>query len=257
MGTKKLSDHAFSRRETLRLFGLGGAAALVGLADTRPMSVWSGPASCSTRTTDSLACVVRPEQTEGPYFIDEKLNRSDIRIDPSTNKVKDGLPLRLKINVAKADDRGSCSPLPGAMVDIWQCDALGIYSDVKDGNGFFDTRGQKFLRGYQVTDRNGSVEMMTIYPGWYSGRTVHIHFKIRLFAGSQRAHEFTSQLYFDESTTDQVYTKAPYNTKGARHTRNNGDGIFRQQNSGAKLILDVVPDGQGYRGSFDIGLTGF
>jgi protocatechuate 3,4-dioxygenase beta subunit len=65
-------------------------------------------------------------------------------------------------------------------VDVWQCDALGVYSDVRDSNGFFDTRGRQFLRGYQVTDRNGQAEFLTVYPGWYRGRTVHLHFKVRV-----------------------------------------------------------------------------
>jgi len=256
MTAKRTSHHLFNRRETLRLLGIGGTAALVGWADKRPVNIWPDLARGSIAGAIPPACVVRPAQTEGPYFIDEKLNRADIRTDPSNNSVKEGLPLRLKINVARVDDRGSCSPLRGAFVDIWQCDALGVYSDVKDLGGRFDTRGQKFLRGYQVTDNSGSVELVTIYPGWYPGRTVHIHFKIRLFEGSQRGREFTSQLYFDDSFTDQIYAKAPYNAKGGRRMKNDGDSIFRQQNSGEKLILDVTRDRQGCFGRFDIGLAG-
>ena len=256
MTTKSQSDHAFSRRDTLRLIGLGGTAALVGLAGKTPMRHFPDPERTSTESPDLPGCVVRPAQTEGPYFIDERLNRADIRTDPSNNSVREGLPLRLKINVSKVDDRGSCGPLPGAFVDIWQCDAMGVYSDFKDFQGRFDTRGQKFLRGYQVTDDKGSVELMTIYPGWYPGRAVHVHFKIRLFIGSEHAHEFTSQLYFDDSFTDQVYTRPPYNTKETRKMRNNGDFIFRDKNSGEKLVLDVARDGQGCSGSFDIGLAG-
>src|SRR5215471_15283568 len=256
MTMKKASEDSVSRRETLRLLGIGGTAALVGLADKRPLSFWPDPVRSSIAGATSLACVVRPAQTEGPYFIDERLNRADIRTDPSNNSIKDGMPLRLKFNVAKVDDRGSCSPLPRALVDFWQCDALGVYSDVKDIGGLFDTRGQKFLRGYQVTDNNGSVELTTIYPGWYPGRTVHIHFKIRIPEGSQRAREFTSQLYFHDSFTDEIYAKAPYNAKGGRRMRNEGDNIFSERNSGEKLILDVTHDAQGCFGRFDIGLAG-
>jgi protocatechuate 3,4-dioxygenase beta subunit len=99
-------------------------------------------------------------------------------------------------------------------VDIWHCDAFGVYSDAVDPG--FNTVGQKFLHGYQITDNNGSVELTTIYPGWYAGRTVHIHFKVRLFAGTTQTYSFTSQLYFDDTFTDQVFaTQAPYNTRGA------------------------------------------
>jgi protocatechuate 3,4-dioxygenase beta subunit len=194
---------------------------------------------------------VRPEQTEGPYFVDEKLNRSDIRSDPSDSSVKEGAQLNLKVSVYRLDG-ASCTPLAGALVDIWHCDALGVYSDVVDTNGLFDTKGQKFLRGYQLTNEEGLVEFITIYPGWYTGRTVHVHFKIRTDPASQDAYEFTSQIYFDDSTTDQVYTQAPYDMKGQRDTTNANDGIFQQ--GGDELTLQVTSGPQGYEGTFEIGL---
>lgn len=255
MTQPKKSESVISRRDSLRLIGLGGAAAIVGLTDNGPINSWSRPASGMTTNPGGAGCIVRPAQTEGPYFMDEKLNRADIRTDPSDNSIKEGAPLKLRINVSKLDDAGTCRALPGAFVDVWQCDALGVYSDFQDINGLFDTRGKKFLRGYQVTDGNGSVEMMTIYPGWYSGRTVHIHLKIRLFTGTERAHEYTSQLYFDDSFTDQVYQQAPYNRKGVRKMRNDGDFIFKDKNTGEKLILDVTRSGEGYDGRFDIALA--
>jgi len=257
----KAVNHSLTRRESLRLLGAAGAAALLGWKDMQASSVstllntsggygaiFSPATPLFTGNARELSCVARPEQTEGPYFVDEKLNRSDIRLDPESKSVKEGLPLRLKINVGRA--KGDvCTPLTGAHLDIWHCDALGIYSDVRD-NGF-DTRGQKFLRGYQVTDINGSVEFQTIYPGWYFGRAVHIHFKIRLFNGNQKAQEFTSQLYFEETITDQVYAQSPYKTKG-RRTLNQQDSIFKR--GGDQLMLDLKQDGPGYTGTFNIGL---
>lgn len=142
-------------------------------------------------------------------------------------------------------------PLSGAQVDIWQCNAEGVYSDVQDSN-FGSTKGKKFLRGYQITDANGRAEFTTIYPGWYRGRTVHIHFKIRTNAGSNTAHEFTSQLFFDDAFTDEVYKKEPYASRGARSPRNQGDGIFQQ--SGGQLTLDVRPQGDGYIATFNVGM---
>jgi protocatechuate 3,4-dioxygenase beta subunit len=192
---------------------------------------------------------VRPQQTEGPYFVDEKLNRSDIRSDPSDGSVKQGVPLRLVFHVSQIDG-SSCTPLTGAAVDIWHCDALGVYSDVTDPS--FSTVGKKFLRGYQVTDANGTVEFVTIYPGWYPGRTVHIHFKIRTDSASQRGYEFTSQLYFDDSLTDQIHTQPPYAAKGQRTQKNDRDGIFR--GGGEQLKLQLTKEAQGYAGTFDIGL---
>ena len=251
--TNKRSKPLISRRETLRLMGAAGATALVGWAGAPAMRLLPATrkVEAAGRFAPQQTCVVRPQLTEGPYFVDEKLNRSDIRTDPTTNVVKAGTELRLKINVSRVSG-GTCVPLTGAYVDIWHCDAIGSYSDVRDGG--FDTRGQRYLRGYQVTDSNGAVEFVTIYPGWYSGRTVHIHFKVRLFAGSEKTYEFTSQLFFDDSLTDQVYTQAPYNARGARNTRNNQDGIYN--GGGSQLILDLARDGSGYAGTFNIALEG-
>jgi uncharacterized protein (TIGR03437 family) len=206
------------------------------------------------KAVESLACVVRPALTEGPYFVDERLNRSDIRSDPSNNTIKDGVPLKIRFNVSRVSD-SACSPLAGALVDVWHCDALGAYSDIANGAGQPNTSGQKFLRGYQITDGAGSVEFTTIYPGYYTGRTVHIHFKIRLFDGSTRVYEFTSQLFFDDALTDQVFTQVPYNTKSARGARNSNDGIYNS--GGSQLLLSLNSDGAGgYTASFDIGLSG-
>lgn len=233
-----------SRRELLGILGAAGAAALAG-GTTMDLSAQPLPSQ--------LDCVVTPRQTEGPYFVDTKLNRSDIRVDPSTKQQSEGVPLILGVSVAQVGGN-ACTPIAGAMVDVWQCDALGVYSDVRDANGFFDTRGKQFLRGYQVTDRQGKAEFLTVYPGWYAGRTVHIHFKVRVFEGDRRAHEFTSQLYFDDALTDTVFARAPYNRKGARTTRNPQDGIYRMGNTGEALLLPLTAEGDGYRGSVSVGL---
>lgn len=132
------------------------------------------------------------------------------------------------------------------MVDIWHCDAAGVYSDVQE------TQGQKFLRGYQMTDGSGTAQFVTLYPGWYSGRATHIHFKIRGSSAKQPDYEFTSQIYFDDAVTDRVYAQAPYAARGARSVRNDQDGIFRR--GGDRLIVPVRQSGEGYEGQFDIGL---
>jgi protocatechuate 3,4-dioxygenase beta subunit len=232
-----------NRREMLALCGAtAAAAALAGCAGGAPVSYTQ---------TNVAGCVVSPEQTEGPYFVDEKLNRSDIRTDPSDNSVRPGVPLRLALHVSQIAGN-ACQPLPGATVDIWHCDASGAYSDVQDNPGEFgDMRGKKFLRGYQVTDADGKVEFQTIYPGWYRGRNVHIHFMIRTDPKSEVGHEFTSQLYFDEAVTDQVHSQAPYAQKGRRDTTNSNDGIYRR--GGKDLMLQLTKDGQGYVGAYKVG----
>ena len=242
-----------NRREVIGFLGGTAAVSIVGClrgqsASVEPMgTLTQAPAQTALAATPS--CVVRPQQTEGPYFVDEKLNRSDIRSDPSEGSVKQGVPLRLVFHVSQING-GSCTPLTGATVDLWHCDASGVYSDVTDSS--FNTVGKKFLRGYQVTNANGIVEFVTIYPGWYPGRTVHIHFKIRTPSASQRSYEFTSQLYFDDSLTDQIHSQPPYAVKGQRTQRNDQDGIFRE--GGEQLMLQLTKDTQGYVGTFDIGL---
>jgi protocatechuate 3,4-dioxygenase beta subunit len=145
---------------------------------------------------------------------------------------------------------GDCQPLPGAQVDIWHCDALGIYSDVRDPG--FNTIGQKFFRGYQITDARGEVKFLTIYPGWYEGRTVHIHVKVRTAPQAGRSFEFTSQMYFDDGLSNRVYADAPYATKGKRTARNQDDRIFRR--GGDQLMLAPTPVADGYAATFGIGL---
>jgi protocatechuate 3,4-dioxygenase beta subunit len=241
-----------SRRDALGAFGLiAGSAALVrpgSLAATVVGLGGSGPAGDPFWPD----CVVTPAQTEGPYFVDEMLERVDIRSDPVDGSIATGHPLRLHLSVHRVDG-AACAPVTGAHVDIWQCDSSGVYAGVRDARGLFDTTGKKFLRGYQVSDAQGSVAFQTIYPGWYPGRTPHIHFKIRLFAGSQRTFEFTSQLYFDDAITDRIFATGPYAEQGERTTRNNRDGIF-QREGGSQLMLRLREDGAQWIGEFSVGL---
>ncbi|MGH7703106.1 MAG: intradiol ring-cleavage dioxygenase [Gemmatimonadales bacterium] len=230
-----------SRREALAVLGMSGAAFLGG-----------GTAFGRRRATisrHSPSCVVRPEQTEGPYFVDEGLNRSDIRADGVGGAISEGVPLALTLALSGLNGT-SCAPVPGAHVDVWHCDAAGVYSDVHDPD--FDTIGRKFLRGYQLTDAAGAARFQTIYPGWYPGRTVHIHFKIRTDPASHRGLEFTSQLYFDDALTDRVHALVPYVSKGQRRGRNRDDRIFGQD--GDQLMLAPTASERGYAATFAIGL---
>jgi protocatechuate 3,4-dioxygenase beta subunit len=251
-----------TRRDVVRLLTLGSAGVMVGCK--------RGPGAAETTVgavgADSTAgaaiervpeCIVHPEMTVGPYFVDKQLERSDIRVEPTTGQARAGTPLLLAFNVA--DVRGGrCTPLAGAMVDVWQCDAAGHYSGVTDTGVGFDTVGQRFLRGYQITDANGVARFTTIYPGWYRGRTVHIHFKVRtpatavLANASDGAYEFTSQLFFDDALTTRVFTQEPYASKGPRDMMNAQDGIYRQ--GGSQLVLAVSDASPGYAATFDMGL---
>jgi len=238
------------RREVLALLGLGGGALLSAGALSR--FVAGAVPDAVAQSTTAASCVVKPELTEGPYFVDEGLNRSDIRIEQSDGSVKGGVPLQLAFNVSQIA-AGACTSLAGAQVDVWHCDALGVYSDVNDRSFPSSTVGETFLRGYQLTNDSGAATFTTIYPGWYAGRAVHIHFKIRTTSTTGAPYEFTSQLFLDDSLTDQVHTQAPYSSKGQGRTRNNQDGIYRD--GGDQLLLNALPtDTGGYTATFPIAL---
>lgn len=260
-----------SRREVLALLGGGAAVLMGGLqvwgADTVYLPIVANgatatlvPTAPAATTTPTIAptatpaatavCVVRPEMTVGPYFVDEKLNRSDIRSDPSNNTVKSGAELQLTLRVYTVSNN-SCTPLVGAFVDIWHCDAAGLYSDVAQEG----TSGQKFLRGYQTTDANGVATFITLYPGWYTSRAVHIHFKIRdALTTDPTNYHFISQFFFNEDMTTLVHAQSPYASKGTRNTLNSTDNIYTN-NGGSQMLLPVVQNGSVYTATFDIGFA--
>jgi protocatechuate 3,4-dioxygenase beta subunit len=141
-------------------------------------------------------------------------------------------------------DVSTCRAIKGAAVDIWHCDAGGVYS----GTSVQDTEDERFLRGIQRTDAKGLALFRTIYPGWYRGRTVHIHVMVHL--GGNVVH--TGQLYFPDTLTDAVYKRLPYRRRPSRDTRNAADSIFR--NGGRRSTLRLTKSGSGYIGSITMGV---
>jgi protocatechuate 3,4-dioxygenase beta subunit len=167
---------------------------------------------------DAPSCSLTPEQTEGPFYFDANKIRSDIR------EGHEGATLRLALQVRTA---GDCKPLRDAVVDIWHCDAMGDYS----------AEGQTFCRGAQATNSDGIAEFKTVYPGWYQGRTVHIHAKVHM----DNETVLTTQLTFDDDFTAKVYEREPYSGRTGRDTFNDGDGIF----DGA-TVMKLSEEGDGY-----------
>lgn len=176
-------------------------------------------------------CTLYPQQTEGPYYLDDDLLRSDI------TEGYPGTPMDLRIRVLSAD---GCTPVSGVPVDVWHCDADGVYSGFPGQLGGLDTTGETFFRGTQLTDAQGYATFVTIYPGWYPGRTTHIHFKVHPTENT----EVTSQLYFPEDVTSTVYDTSPYDAHGQKDTSNAQDGTAQQ--NGFPPLLDVSENADGY-----------
>jgi protocatechuate 3,4-dioxygenase beta subunit len=211
-----------TRRGSLIRAG-GFLATMIGVGGWKAAtSDGAGPAAVAS---GAVTCVLTPEQTEGPYYIgNEKLRRNITEGRPGT-------PLLLRAFVV---DASTCKAIKNASVDIWHADAAGVYSGFGDG-----AASRTFMRGIQRTNTKGLALFRTVYPGWYQGRTVHIHVKVHL--GGNVVH--TGQLYFPDSVTDAVYRKAPYTSRPHRTTRNAADAIYR--NGGKKSQVSVRKNSAG------------
>lgn len=194
-----------NRRSVLIAMGLGLAAAGCNTADTP-----SNGQGTATAGTTGPSCVLTPEGTEGPFYLNTALMRRDIR------EGRPGVPVDLRITVL---DASSCAPLRDAVVDIWHADASGVYSGVRG-----DDDDSRFLRGIQRTDESGVATFATIFPGWYDNRTVHIH--IKAYIGGDEIH--TGQLYFAEEVTAAAVAVTPYAERTDERTDNDGDFLFGQ-----------------------------
>ena len=224
-----------------------------------PQQIATSTNKTCTLTPSLVEVEGTPQQTEGPYFVDGMPNRSDLRSDSFNGSLQVGIPLQLIINVYNVDDNGSCVPFNGAKIDIWEANSQGLYSGVaRDG-----TQGKNFLRGYQITDDNGTVQFTTFYPGWYEGRAIHIHVKVRSPEALQNPFEWTSQFYLNNSINEQVHRQPPYSDHGPVKMLNEADGIYTgpstdglvKANAGKHLMLNFTENQNGYMGTFDIGVN--
>jgi protocatechuate 3,4-dioxygenase beta subunit len=219
---RPVTERLITRRASLLRVGGFLAAAFGAGAWRTAESEGAGPAAVAS---GAVSCVLTPEQTEGPYYISgEKLRRNITEGRPGT-------PLWLRATVV---DASTCKPIKGATVDIWHADAGGVYSGFGQGAG-----NRTFMRGIQRTNAKGLALFRTVYPGWYQGRTVHIHVKVHL--SGNVVH--TGQLYFPDSVTDAVYRKGPYTSRPNRTTRNTDDAIYR--NGGSRSLVRLRKNSAG------------
>lgn len=212
--------------------GMGMAALAPLLACAREPQAAAAPGRLIAGTT----CPLTPRQTEGPFYFDPRLVRRDIR------EGRPGVPLRLRLQVVGAED---CAPALRARVDIWHCDAAGVYS----GYDSERSAGEAWLRGTQLADAEGVVAFETLYPGWYGGRATHVHCKVSTPDG----REVTSQIYFPDDLSDRVYAQSAYRGRDGRRMRNEEDGIFRAS-GGSVPVARIVRSAAGLDGAVVLAL---
>ena len=222
-------------------------------------AVYSGDSTYLSSTSSAVsitvsavtACSETYEGEEGPYFVDDSASgydRSNILSNLDGTETQAGLPLTLTLYVF--DTSNSCTVMEGVQVDIWHCNASGIYS----AESVESTVGQSWLRGYQISDSTGKVQFTTIIPGWYSGRTTHIHLRLRsTYDSTDDSGSNTMQLFFDQNLIDTLATSvSPYSSEGTNPTTNASDRVYAQQEDGTTLLTLTGSNSAGYTASFNI-----
>ncbi len=237
-----MTQKKVTRREALAVIGAAGAAISLGCGSETPTSPSAMTTTGATDAggTTAAACAVTPSETIGPYPSLTDMFRSDIRED------RTGTALTLVLTVTNSNS--ACSPLAGATVDIWQCDAEGRYSQYSQGG--FDGRASTFLRGIQTTDGSGRVTFTTIYPGWYQGRATHIHVEVLVNGRSLKV----TQIGFPESVNGDVYRSGVYAGRGLNPTSNTGDMVFADSIAQETAAVNGSPAG-GYTAMFTINVA--
>lgn len=266
-----------SRRRALSLggtIGLGSLLAACAGTSARSSATSAGSATSSAPMTPSSTaaddivaaldavrtCTTSPEQTQGPFWFDVDSIRSDIREQRPGSVLQ--LALRVQdVSACSAD--GRATPIPNCVVEIWHCDAGGLYSGFESGSGGKNsgetsdgsyasgdqeattTDDGTYLRGAQVADSNGIVQFTTIFPGWYRGRTMHLHLKVHL----DRETVLTTQLYVEDELATEVYAAAPYSDRSGRRTLNSDDAFFSED-----AVLTVSKQGGAYLGLINLGV---
>lgn len=243
-------DKEISRRQAIGLLAVAGAGVMLGCGGGTKTST----ATTTTATaTSNTSCTVTPEGEEGPYFVDDSatgLARSDIRSSLDGTNTQSGIPLTLSIYAY--DSENSCAAMANVQIDIWHCNGSGIYSaeDVED------TTGETWLRGYQITDVNGLASFTTIVPGWYAGRTTHIHLRLRsTYDSTTTGGTNTTQLFFPQDVIDTINTTiSPYSAEGTNPTTNASDHVYSGETDGANLLTLSGDSTNGYTATIKINL---
>ena len=219
-----------NRRDAFKAVAVTASGGL--LMSQQAFAQEAGASQTSALLQGADVCAIIPEVTEGPYYFDPAMERVDI------TEGRPGIPMRVRLQVVDA----SCLPMPSARVDIWHCDATGIYSGYagQGDDGSVDTTGETFMRGTQFADDNGIVEFESVYPSWYRGRTTHVHFKVFL----DETNILTGQIFFPDALSEYIYLNvAPYNDRASqRDTLNANDGIATQSTRAAFAFIKELDE---------------
>ena len=254
-----------SRRQALGLIGstvgafavagCGGGDSSTSSSSSSSSSSGSSSSSSSSSGGSSSSCAVTPEGEIGPYFADDSasgFDRSNVLSNLDGTDTQAGVALTLSITVV--DTENDCAALEGVQIDIWHCNAYGVYSDIAAES----TSSQTWLRGYQLTDSNGLATFTTIIPGWYQGRTTHIHVRVRSKyseASSTSDGTNTTQVFFPQALIDTLDTSvAPYSSHGSNSTTNASDRVYSQQTDGETLLTLSGSTSGGYTAAYTVGL---
>jgi protocatechuate 3,4-dioxygenase beta subunit len=259
-----------TRRQALRAAGALGAVGAASVALPSWLGDLLGPAASQAAT----ACAkLTPELTEGPYWVNTMLHRSDVRANTHNAKtspgvVQKGVPLTLMINALDASN--NCKPLNGVAVDIWHANAHGLYSDESSqqaggGTSGGNTSGQNFLRGYQITGKDsgvkqsavaGQASFKTIWPGWYTSRAIHIHVRVRKLSSSGATIAgYTTQIFFSDADNAKVLTgAAPYDTRSPQQdpTTDENDTVLRSADDATNIVAVSGNVVDGFAATFNI-----
>lgn len=247
--------------------GIATLATSFSTAETASLTaVYAGDATYASSTSSVVSVAVTASSaacgtsinpvTEGPYWVSDSASgyeRSEITSNIDGSDTQTGVALSLTLYVY--DSENSCAAMENVQVDIWHCNAAGIYSGVKNstnGNGV-DYTSESWLCGYQLTDASGKVSFNTIIPGWYTGRTTHIHIRFRsTYDSSSSGSTNTAQLFFDQTFIDTLDTTvSPYASLGKNSVTNAGDSIYNTE--GGTTILSLSGSATaGYAATFSV-----
>ena len=259
-----------TRRQAVRGAGLAGAAYIVapsllaGCSSSRAAQVAQAATRCARLT---------PELTEGPYWVNTMLRRADIRANTRAAGISPGARqqgVSLDLTISVLDSGRDCRPLSGVAVDVWHANADGLYSDESSqqaggGSGGGDTSGENFLRGYQITGKDagihgsaaaGRVSFRTIWPGWYTGRAIHIHVRVRKLSSSGATIAgYTTQIFFSDANNDRVLIgAAPYNSRSPQKdpTTDEHDTVLQSADDATNIVSVKGSLKDGFSATFNV-----